>query len=126
MREWELIRSSDSCLNNPLHSSWGKSGDTVANLVPSKDPFDWQLSCLFFCSQAETLLAMKDQARDLASAGNLLKKHQLLETEMLARNVSGAGIPLLWDLLSKNGNGSHHRRSFEIQSCKTDLNVLDH
>ncbi|KAF4021176.1 hypothetical protein G4228_013314 [Cervus hanglu yarkandensis] len=35
--------------------------------------------------KAETLLTMKDQARDLASAGNLLKKHQLLETEMLAR-----------------------------------------
>ncbi|XP_036298592.1 spectrin alpha chain, erythrocytic 1 [Pipistrellus kuhlii] len=40
----------------------------------------------FWLSEAETLLAMKDQARDLASAGNLLKKHQLLETEMLARN----------------------------------------
>uniref|UniRef100_A0A8C7C107 Spectrin alpha chain, erythrocytic 1 n=1 Tax=Neovison vison TaxID=452646 RepID=A0A8C7C107_NEOVI len=39
----------------------------------------------FWLSEAETLLAMKDQARDLASAGNLLKKHQLLETEMLAR-----------------------------------------
>lgn len=42
---------------------------------------------------------MKDQARDLASAGNLLKKHQLLETEMLARQVrvcialSGGAIP---------------------------------
>uniref|UniRef100_A0A8C2VW96 Spectrin alpha chain, erythrocytic 1 n=1 Tax=Chinchilla lanigera TaxID=34839 RepID=A0A8C2VW96_CHILA len=40
----------------------------------------------FWLSEAETLLAMKDQAKDLASAGNLLKKHQLLETEMLARN----------------------------------------
>ncbi|KAM6217212.1 spectrin alpha chain, erythrocytic 1 [Rhynchocyon petersi] len=39
----------------------------------------------FWLSEAETLLAMKDQARDLASAGNLLKKHQLLETEMLTR-----------------------------------------
>uniref|UniRef100_A0A8W4FQG3 Spectrin alpha chain, erythrocytic 1 n=2 Tax=Sus scrofa TaxID=9823 RepID=A0A8W4FQG3_PIG len=39
----------------------------------------------FWLSEAETLLSMKDQARDLASAGNLLKKHQLLETEMLAR-----------------------------------------
>ncbi|XP_019288872.2 spectrin alpha chain, erythrocytic 1 isoform X2 [Panthera pardus] len=39
----------------------------------------------FWLSEAETLLAMKDQARDLASAGNLLKKHQLLETEMSAR-----------------------------------------
>ncbi|XP_043302195.1 spectrin alpha chain, erythrocytic 1 [Cervus canadensis] len=39
----------------------------------------------FWLSEAETLLTMKDQARDLASAGNLLKKHQLLETEMLAR-----------------------------------------
>ncbi|KAM7054281.1 spectrin alpha chain, erythrocytic 1 isoform 1-T1 [Molossus nigricans] len=39
----------------------------------------------FWLSEAETLLAMKDQARDLASAGNLLKKHQLLEKEMLAR-----------------------------------------
>lgn len=69
---------------------------------------------------------MKDQARDLASAGNLLKKHQLLETEMLARNVSSVGIPLLLGLHSKNGNVSHHKRSFEIQSCKTDLNVFDH
>ncbi|XP_033621593.1 spectrin alpha chain, erythrocytic 1 [Fukomys damarensis] len=39
----------------------------------------------FWLSEAETLLAMKDQAKDLASAGNLLKKHQLLETEMLTR-----------------------------------------
>nr|XP_004671146.2 spectrin alpha chain, erythrocytic 1 isoform X2 [Jaculus jaculus] len=39
----------------------------------------------FWLSEAEGLLAMKDQARDLASAGNLLKKHQLLEAEMLAR-----------------------------------------
>uniref|UniRef100_A0A8D0UFZ9 Spectrin alpha chain, erythrocytic 1 n=1 Tax=Sus scrofa TaxID=9823 RepID=A0A8D0UFZ9_PIG len=39
----------------------------------------------FWLSEAETLLSMKDQARDLASAGNLLKKHQLLEKEMLAR-----------------------------------------
>ncbi|XP_021570001.1 spectrin alpha chain, erythrocytic 1-like, partial [Carlito syrichta] len=51
----------------------------------------------FWLSEAETLLAMKDQARDLASAGNLLKKHQLLETEMLAREVSSAGIPILWE-----------------------------
>ncbi|XP_058516471.1 spectrin alpha chain, erythrocytic 1 [Ochotona princeps] len=42
----------------------------------------------FWLSEAETLLAMKDQARDLASAGNLLKKHQLLETEMLAREAA--------------------------------------
>ncbi|XP_068918914.1 spectrin alpha chain, erythrocytic 1 [Petaurus breviceps papuanus] len=39
----------------------------------------------FWLSEAETLLAMKDQARDLASAANLLKKHQLLETEMSTR-----------------------------------------
>ncbi|KAM5236514.1 spectrin alpha chain, erythrocytic 1 [Ctenodactylus gundi] len=39
----------------------------------------------FWLSEAETLLAMKDQAKDLASAGNLLKKHQLLETEMSTR-----------------------------------------
>ncbi|XP_004640065.1 spectrin alpha chain, erythrocytic 1 [Octodon degus] len=39
----------------------------------------------FWLSEAETLLALKDQAKDLASAGNLLKKHQLLEAEMLAQ-----------------------------------------
>ncbi|KAL1769881.1 spectrin alpha chain, erythrocytic 1 [Sigmodon hispidus] len=39
----------------------------------------------FWLSEAEGLLAMKDKARDLTSAGNLLKKHQLLEAEMLAR-----------------------------------------
>ncbi|XP_038624269.1 spectrin alpha chain, erythrocytic 1 isoform X1 [Tachyglossus aculeatus] len=39
----------------------------------------------YWLSEAETLLAMKDYARDLASAGNLLKKHQLLQTEMSAR-----------------------------------------
>lgn len=49
---------------------------------------------------------MQDQARDLASAGNLLKKHQLLETEMLAREVSGVEIPLPWDFHSKNGKVS--------------------
>uniref|UniRef100_H0W5L2 Spectrin alpha chain, erythrocytic 1 n=1 Tax=Cavia porcellus TaxID=10141 RepID=H0W5L2_CAVPO len=39
----------------------------------------------FWLSEAETLLAMKDQAKDLASAENLLRKHQLLEKEMLTR-----------------------------------------
>lgn len=111
-------------MNNLLHSSWGKSGDTVANLVPSKGGFNWQLSCLFFCSQAETLLAMKDQARDLASAGNLLKKHQLLETEMLARNVSSVGIHCSGTCSPRIEIfpivGGHLR----ILSCKTNLNVL--
>ncbi|PNI30348.1 SPTA1 isoform 3 [Pan troglodytes] len=51
--------------------------------------------------KAETLLAMKDQARDLASAGNLLKKHQLLETEMLAREDALKDLnTLAEDLLS--------------------------
>ncbi|XP_015418805.1 PREDICTED: LOW QUALITY PROTEIN: spectrin alpha chain, erythrocytic 1, partial [Myotis davidii] len=55
----------------------------------------------FWLSEAETLLAMKDQARDLASAGNLLKKHQLLETEMLARNDALKDLnELAADLLS--------------------------
>lgn len=65
-------------------------------LFSLKTVFMGQLHCVFLCSQAETLLAMKDQARDLASAGNLLKKHQLLETEMLARKVNSVGISLLW------------------------------
>ncbi|XP_032949083.1 spectrin alpha chain, erythrocytic 1 [Rhinolophus ferrumequinum] len=55
----------------------------------------------FWLSEAETLLAMKDQARDLASAGNLLKKHQLLETEMLAREDALRDLnELATDLLS--------------------------
>ncbi|XP_004415736.1 PREDICTED: spectrin alpha chain, erythrocytic 1 [Odobenus rosmarus divergens] len=55
----------------------------------------------FWLSEAETLLAMKDQARDLASAGNLLKKHQLLETEMLAREDALKDLnELAADLLS--------------------------
>nr|XP_025842109.1 spectrin alpha chain, erythrocytic 1 isoform X2 [Vulpes vulpes] len=55
----------------------------------------------FWLSEAETLLAMKDQARDLASAGNLLKKHQLLETEMLAREDALNDLnELATDLLS--------------------------
>ncbi|XP_045697382.1 spectrin alpha chain, erythrocytic 1 [Phyllostomus hastatus] len=55
----------------------------------------------FWLSEAETLLAMKDQARDLASAGNLLKKHQLLETEMLARKDALRDLnELATDLLS--------------------------
>ncbi|XP_054419326.1 spectrin alpha chain, erythrocytic 1 [Pteronotus mesoamericanus] len=55
----------------------------------------------FWLSEAETLLAMKDQARDLASAGNLLKKHQLLETEMLAREDALRDLnELAIDLLS--------------------------
>ncbi|XP_045402991.1 spectrin alpha chain, erythrocytic 1 [Lemur catta] len=55
----------------------------------------------FWLSEAETLLAMKDQARDLASAGNLLKKHQLLETEMLAREDALKDLnKLAMDLLS--------------------------
>ncbi|XP_074246098.1 spectrin alpha chain, erythrocytic 1 isoform X2 [Saimiri boliviensis] len=55
----------------------------------------------FWLSEAETLLAMKDQARDLASAGNLLKKHQLLETEMMAREDALKDLnTLAADLLS--------------------------
>ncbi|XP_058165915.1 spectrin alpha chain, erythrocytic 1 [Dasypus novemcinctus] len=55
----------------------------------------------YWLSEAETLLAMKDQAKDLASAGNLLKKHQLLETEMLAREDVLKGLDnLAADLLS--------------------------
>ncbi|XP_029791714.1 spectrin alpha chain, erythrocytic 1 isoform X1 [Suricata suricatta] len=55
----------------------------------------------FWLSEAETLLAMKDQARDLASAGNLLKKHQLLETEMSAREEALKDLnELATDLLS--------------------------
>lgn len=84
------------CMGNFLELSWEKFGDIAADLILLKGSFTWQLYCLFLYFQAETLLAMKDQARDLASAGNLLKKHQLLETEMLAREVSSVGIPLLW------------------------------
>ncbi|XP_077616159.1 spectrin alpha chain, erythrocytic 1 [Crocuta crocuta] len=55
----------------------------------------------FWLSEAETLLAMKDQARDLASAGNLLRKHQLLETEMSAREDALKELnELATDLLS--------------------------
>ncbi|XP_006159133.1 spectrin alpha chain, erythrocytic 1 [Tupaia chinensis] len=55
----------------------------------------------FWLSEAEALLAMKDQARDLVSAGNLLKKHQLLETEMLAREDALKDLnKLAADLLS--------------------------
>ncbi|XP_057602793.1 spectrin alpha chain, erythrocytic 1 isoform X2 [Hippopotamus amphibius kiboko] len=55
----------------------------------------------FWLSEAETLLSMKDQARDLASAGNLLKKHQLLETEMLARKDALENLnTLATDLIS--------------------------
>ncbi|XP_034523569.1 spectrin alpha chain, erythrocytic 1 [Ailuropoda melanoleuca] len=57
----------------------------------------------FWLSEAETLLAMKDQARDLASAGNLLKKHQLLETEMLARKDALKDLNELADELLSSG-----------------------
>lgn len=67
----------------------------VANVVLPKDRLHLEARCISLYFQAETLLAMKDQARDLASAGNLLKKHQLLETEMSAREVGGVGISVL-------------------------------
>ncbi|XP_047410247.1 spectrin alpha chain, erythrocytic 1 isoform X3 [Sciurus carolinensis] len=55
----------------------------------------------FWLSEAETLLAMKDQAKDLASAENLLKKHQLLEKEMSAREDALKDLKnLATDLLS--------------------------
>ncbi|KAF7470862.1 spectrin alpha chain erythrocytic 1 [Marmota monax] len=55
----------------------------------------------FWLSEAETLLAMKDQAKDLASAENLLKKHQLLEKEMSAREEALKDLNnLAEDLLS--------------------------
>ncbi|XP_006861684.1 PREDICTED: spectrin alpha chain, erythrocytic 1 isoform X2 [Chrysochloris asiatica] len=57
----------------------------------------------FWLSEAETLLAMKDQARDLASAGNLLKKHQLLEKEMLAREDALKKLNELADELISSG-----------------------
>lgn len=85
----------DLCMNNFL-DFLGKSWGIWLLMFSLKTVFIWQLHCIFLYSQAETLLAMKDQARDLASAGNLLKKHQLLETEMLAREVSSVGVSLLW------------------------------
>ncbi|XP_062959972.1 spectrin alpha chain, erythrocytic 1 isoform X2 [Cynocephalus volans] len=57
----------------------------------------------FWLSEAETLLAMKDQARDLASAGNLLKKHQLLEKEMLAREDALKDLNMLAEDLLSSG-----------------------
>lgn len=83
------------CMNNFLNFI-GKCWGTWLLMFSLKTVFIWHLHCIFLYSQAETLLAMKDQARDLASAGNLLKKHQLLETEMLAREVSSVRISLLW------------------------------
>ncbi|XP_012372086.2 LOW QUALITY PROTEIN: spectrin alpha chain, erythrocytic 1-like, partial [Octodon degus] len=58
----------------------------------------------FWLSEAETLLALKDQAKDLASAGNLLKKHQLLEAGMLARKDALQDLNTLAQELLSSGN----------------------
>ena len=45
-------------------------------------------SNLPFHSQVEALLASEDYGKDLASVNNLLKKHQLLEADISAHEVS--------------------------------------
>ena len=45
-------------------------------------------SDLPFHSQVEALLASEDYGKDLASVNNLLKKHQLLEADISAHEVS--------------------------------------
>ena len=45
---------------------------------------------MFHC-QVEALLASEDYGKDLASVNNLLKKHQLLEADISAHEVSGGG-----------------------------------
>ena len=45
-------------------------------------------SNLLFHSQVEALLASEDYGKDLASVNNLLKKHQLLEADISAHEVS--------------------------------------
>jgi hypothetical protein len=42
----------------------------------------------------EALLASEDYGKDLASVNNLLKKHQLLEADISAHEVSRAGQPV--------------------------------
>lgn len=44
--------------------------------------------CLVFHGQVEALLASEDYGKDLASVNNLLKKHQLLEADISAHEVS--------------------------------------
>lgn len=41
-------------------------------------------------SQVEALLASEDYGKDLASVNNLLKKHQLLEADISAHEVSNS------------------------------------
>lgn len=43
---------------------------------------------LWFRCQVEALLASEDYGKDLASVNNLLKKHQLLEADISAHEVS--------------------------------------
>lgn len=45
---------------------------------------------MFHC-QVEALLASEDYGKDLASVNNLLKKHQLLEADISAHEVSRGG-----------------------------------
>lgn len=52
---------------------------------------------LLFRCQVEALLASEDYGKDLASVNNLLKKHQLLEADISAHEVSrgrGAARPV--------------------------------
>lgn len=49
-------------------------------------PFPFASHC-----QVEALLASEDYGKDLASVNNLLKKHQLLEADISAHEVSRAG-----------------------------------
>uniref|UniRef100_A0A2K5UN69 Spectrin alpha chain, erythrocytic 1 n=1 Tax=Macaca fascicularis TaxID=9541 RepID=A0A2K5UN69_MACFA len=80
----------------------------------------------FWLSEAETLLAMKDQARDLASAGNLLKKHQLLETEMLAREDALKDLNTLAEDLLSSGTFNVDQITEKKDSVnKRFLNVQD-
>lgn len=47
------------------------------------------------CLQVEALLASEDYGKDLASVNNLLKKHQLLEADISAHEVTALTEQLL-------------------------------
>lgn len=66
-------------------------GSGAGHTMPEQQRVDGRLQATIispFHSQVEALLASEDYGKDLASVNNLLKKHQLLEADISAHEVS--------------------------------------
>lgn len=68
--------------------------------------------------QVEALLASEDYGKDLASVNNLLKKHQLLEADISAHEVSrGAARPVFGHSCAAGTEGCLSLQAEGLKHC---------